>query len=117
MAEQLTFEQHEAQAARLRAELGATRAADKAQRLDPSWTDTALEAVRAHARDHEVFMAEDVVKHCPMPQSADPRAWGSVLQSARRRGWIKPDGYAPANSSNRSPKVRWRSLICAKEAS
>lgn len=38
----------------------------------------------------------------------DGRAWGAVLQAAARDGLIEKIGYAPAKSSNLSPKVLWR---------
>ncbi len=95
--------------ARSRADAGMSRAARRAEKVEPGWKAGALEAVRAYALSHELFLAEHVRLH--VPHDADRRAVGAVLQSAQRRGWIKRDGYAPACSSNGSPKVRWRSLI------
>lgn len=40
----------------------------------------------------------------------DGRAWGVVFQSAAREGLIVKVGYAPAKSSNMSPKVQWRAI-------
>ena len=42
-----------------------------------------------------------------LPFPPDGRAWGTVLQSAARAGLIRKVGYAPAKSSNLSPKVQW----------
>jgi hypothetical protein len=103
------FEAAAAEAARARADVGMGRASERAERIESGWKSTALEVLRVYSLGHETFLAEDVGIH--VPPGADPRSVGAVLQDARRRGWITPAGYAPANSSNRSPKVRWRSLI------
>lgn len=102
----------EREAAQHRAEVGMTRAADKAQRVSDGWNERALEAVHQFALEHETFLAEDVRKLCPTPEGADGRAWGAVINAAKRRGWIKFEGAAPANSSNGSLKCKWRSLVC-----
>ena len=77
-----------------------------------TWQDTALFWVGQFARSSKgPFMAEDVREHAEasgLPKPPDGRAWGVVMQAARRKGMIFPDGYAPARSSNLSPKVRWR---------
>lgn len=97
--------------AELRRELGVSRAASRAHRHAPGWEDDAVSAVKRFAETHESFIAEDVRETFHTPAEIDGRAWGAVLQRARREGLIRADGYAPANSSNRSPKVRWRSLV------
>lgn len=60
---------------------------------------------------HEgTFLAEDVRAYAEARGFAHPpdgRAWGVVFQSAARERLIRKDGYAPAKSSNLSPKVRW----------
>ncbi len=95
--------------ARARADAGMAQAAERAERVEPGWRDGALEAVRRYALRHSHFMAEDVP--LGIPSSADPRAAGAVFTDAMRRGWIAKAGYAPANTSNRSPKVLWASRI------
>lgn len=98
-------------AARQRAERGMRDAAIGAEEKSPGWHAQALEAVREFAATHsEPFMAEQVRASMPF-KNVDARAFGSVMQDAYRRGWIEKAGYAPANSSNRSPKVQWRSRI------
>lgn len=67
-----------------------------------------LEYVATHAGS---FMAEDVREFAEqrgLDHPPDERAWGSVMQSAARERLIVKDGYAPARSSNLSPKVQWR---------
>lgn len=101
--------------ARNRAERGIERAITHAVRIDPEWRRRALQAVALFARHHAFFLTEDlraqVEDEGALPLPPDGRAFGAVMQDAARAGYIIADGYAPANSSNRSPKVRWRSLI------
>jgi len=103
------FDHAAARDARARADVGMARASGKAERIESGWRELALNAVYLHALHAQHFLAEDV--DAPIPQGADPRAFGAVMQEAKRKGWIVADGAAPANSSNRSFKVRWRSLI------
>lgn len=55
------------------------------------------------------FMTEDLREQVEpiigLPH--DGRAWGHIIQSAARAGWIRRVGYAPARSSNLSPKPLW----------
>lgn len=95
--------------ARERAELGALRAASRAENVAPGWRAAALEQVRAFAATHERFTAEEI--GLSIPADADPRAAGHVMQEARRRGIVEPDGYAPTLASHGSAKVRWRSRV------
>lgn len=96
--------------ARERGELGATRAADRAERLEAGWKAECLEELRRFALAHaEPFLAETVT--LAVPPGADPRALGSIFQEARRRGWLRVVGYAPSAHSNGSPKCLWSSLI------
>lgn len=108
--------QAEKQAAWGRAETGMSRAATRAEKVSPGWHEAALEAVRQFAASHERFLAEDVRKVCSVPADADGRAFGAIIQGAKRRGWIVKDGAAPALSSNLSLKVLWKSLIFEKES-
>jgi hypothetical protein len=100
-----------AQEAALARDVAIARGAAHVERVAPSWREQALAAVRAHALEHRLFLMEDCHGAAPMPEGIDPRAWGAIAQEAKRRGWVHPHGYAPANSSNRSPKVSWLSLL------
>ena len=42
-----------------------------------------------------------------LPYPPDGRAWGGILKSAAHDKLIRKVGYAPAKSSNLSPKVQW----------
>lgn len=57
----------------------------------------------------EEFLAERVREFAAgLDVPPDGRAWGWVMRDASRRGFIVKVGYAPAKSSNLSPKVLWR---------
>ena len=101
----------EREAAQHRADVGMERAASRAERVSDGWNERALEAVRLHAITHPSFLVEEVRKVCPEPLHADGRAWGAVIQTAKRSGWIRNGGFSAAVSSNLSPKVLWKSLI------
>lgn len=95
--------------ARARGHAAAQAAADKSEKLDSGWRERALEAVRAHAAQHEHFLAEDI--HLQIPDGADGRGSGNIVQAAARMGICVKDGYAPARTSNGTPKVYWKSLV------
>lgn len=102
------FDSPAAAAARARREVGIDRAIGAADRIDGTWRAQALAALLAHAREHATFLIEDVREAGPaLPAGADGRAWGAIAQDARRLGLIARAGYAPANSSNGSPKCLW----------
>jgi hypothetical protein len=67
-----------------------------------------MEYIAAHSGP---FLAEDVrafADACHFQHPPDGRAWGIVLRNAAREGLVVKVGYAPAKSSNLSPKVQWR---------
>lgn len=101
----------EREIAERRRESGMARVEASTLRRDPGFEERALDAVREYAERHAQFLAEDVRKVCATPEGIDGRVWGPIFTRAQKRGWIHPAGYAPANSSNRSAKVAWRSLI------
>lgn len=101
------------EAARRRRDEGARRAAEHAERVvDPQWQTKAAEFFeRVIAGVRGPFLAELVVaeaKAANFPLPPDGRAWGAVIQRAARAGKIVKVGYAPASTSNCSPKVLWR---------
>lgn len=96
--------------ARRKADDGMSRSVAHADRVEPAWSERAILWVIIYARYHAEFMAEDARAHAHaggLPNPPDRRAWGAVFKSAARAGHIVKIGYAPAKSSNLSPKVLW----------
>jgi hypothetical protein len=100
-------------AARARRDVGMQRAVDHADRVTDGWREIAISHVDDYARKHAVFLAEDVIADADgkVPEPPSRKAWGAVMQRAAREGTIEKAGYAPARTSNCSPKVLWRSRI------
>jgi hypothetical protein len=97
--------------ARTRGDLGAERAGNRAERKEHGWIDRAAEAVRDFARDQGLlsFTIEEARAEFKAPDGTDLRAWGAVTRRAVVLGYIvATDGYAPAASSNGSPKRLYR---------
>ena len=98
-------------------DLGVQRAADHANRVESEWTGQALGMLTAYATSaSEPFLIEQVrawaEKH-GLPEPPDARSWGAVTRRAAAKRLIEKVGYAPAASSNCSPKVQWRRLVQA----
>jgi hypothetical protein len=56
------------------------------------------------------FLIEDVRSWCEqrgLPDPPDKRAWGAIATALKKGKHIQKVGYAPAMSSNTSPKVLW----------
>lgn len=97
--------------AKERGEVGAARAADKAERLDVGWINQATDALIKFYRDNPgEHMIEQARIDCPpLPDGADARAWGYITRRALRLGFIEKTGrFAPAKTSNGSPKPLYR---------
>lgn len=96
-------------AARARRDVGMSRSVNHAGAV---WAATAFAFVVRYALTHsEPFMTEDVIRAAAsegLPEPPDRRAFGAIMKKAQREGHIVADGYAPAATSNCSPKVRWR---------
>lgn len=96
-----------------KAEAGMALATDKAERDLPGWSDNALSAIEKYLiiNFDQQFLAEDVRGWAETMGLVDPpenaRAWGSVFRRALSMGMIRRVGYAPARSSNNSPKCLW----------
>ncbi len=99
--------------AEARRETGMSRAVEHADEVHGDWSDMAMEMLReyADAMEDRPFMAEQVRNWArTYPGWIDPpdkRAWGAVFTRAAKAGHIVKLGYAPAKSSNLSPKVLW----------
>jgi hypothetical protein len=100
-------------AARARRDVGMQRAVDHADRVTDGWREIAISHVDDYARKRDTFLAEDVIAASAgkVPEPPTRKAWGAVIQRAAREGIIEKIGFAPAKTSNCSPKVLWRSRI------
>lgn len=94
--------------ARNRRDVGVTRVGGK---VGDKWLSDAAAYILAYAHAHRGgFLIENVAARwhfAQLPRAHDGRAWGAAARRAQRLGYIKRIGYAPANTSNRSPKVLW----------
>lgn len=106
--------------ARRRRDSGMARAADHANAETPGWTEAAFEFLEACAKVRAApFLAEEVIEMAKAAHLAPPpdgRAWGGVFRRAARSGVIAKAGFAPAKTSNCSPKVLWQSRIVRSAA-
>ena len=99
------FDTHEP---RRRARIGMERVSQAVEKECPGWMDIALDAIRRFAGGNPgTFTAERMrtVLEPELPPTDRLRIWGPLVQAAIRKGYIRPTkGYAPAASSNGSPK-------------
>lgn len=101
------------QQAKDKRDIGMARATDRASREQEAWPVAAMFylAVFISIRGKQPFLAEDVIEFCKGSlfefEAPDSRAWGSVFRRAAKEGVIRKVGYAPAKSSNMSPKTLW----------
>lgn len=104
-----------------RRDLGIARARQRAEReCGDQWTHDAAVYLRDYARHTfgEPFLLEDA-REASRPRLTQPqngKAWGAAVQLACRQGWIQKAGYAPARSSNGSPKCLWKTASADGEA-
>lgn len=102
--------------ATLRRDLGIERAEAHADRVHADWTAEAFRALGEFLGYRLTpFLAEEFVTWAEtrVPPPPDPRAWGGPIRRAARAGLIRRIGYAPAASSNPSPKCLWEPVRCA----
>lgn len=89
---------------------GMAAAVEHADDVVFAWSQRAEALLVEFAGGVETFLAEDARAFAAergLPSPPDGRAWGAVLQRARRANLIQKVGFAPARSSNNSPKVEW----------
>ena len=86
---------------------GMVAAEERARLVSPGWPERALEALLAAGRRLGRFTVEDARELAGVEAPTDQRAWGAVVNRASRRGLIRRVGFAPARSSNGSPKPVW----------
>jgi hypothetical protein len=94
---------------------GMKAAAEHAERQFPGWRDSVLKALGRYlgTRKAAPFLAEDFVQWARfrVKEPPDGRAWGNAMKAAAAKGIIQKVGYAPAESSNYSPKVLWQAVL------
>lgn len=99
----------------VRRDLGIARAKQRAEREYDGWTLAAAEYLRDYAKRAvgQPFLLEDAreASRFRLAQPTNGKAWGASVQLACRQKWIEKAGYAPARSSNGSPKCLWRAVI------
>ena len=107
--EQLTIDE-----AIARGRAGALAAAERADKEESSWAVKASILFVDYARDvakGKPFLTETArawAESQGLPPPPDNRAWGFIAKAMREAGHIVFDGYAPAKTSNGSPKTQWR---------
>jgi hypothetical protein len=100
--------------AELRRDLGIDRATSHAAHDSDGWNDRAAGALCSFLieRCGEPFLAEEFVVYAVnrfgLQRPPDARAWGGPIRRAALARRIVKVGYAPANTSNRSPKALWQ---------
>lgn len=101
----------ELDAASVRANAAILAVAEKADRKSAGWVQAALVELGAYARsagcDFTMEQARTAIQGA-LPKPHDLRAWGQVTREARAKSLIVQIGYAPAASSNGSPKPLYR---------
>ena len=104
-------------AARARRDAGMASSLDHAESDTPGWGDHAFALLRQFAcLQHKPWTCEQFRAWAydrSLPKPAEERAFGPVTQRAIRAGLIHRVGYAPAASSNGSPKPQYQSRIAA----
>lgn len=92
---------------------GIERAGANADRNESGWRYQAMALLVAFAADvRRPFLVEEArawSESRGLPAPPDGRAWGSVVRLAKSKRRIEKTGFAPAASSNCSPKCLWQS--------
>lgn len=104
----------ELQKAEFRRDVGIAQAEDHANGVDPSWSEDAYSILEQFCRQATApFIIEEVRAFADgrgFFSPTDERAWGGVIRRAAAKGLIRKIGYAPAKSSNLSPKCLWEAV-------
>lgn len=107
-------------AAMERADRGIESSGAHADRVEDGWRYQALALLTAFAREiGRSFVVEEARAYAEkhgLPDPPDARAYGSVVRLARAKGRIRKVGYAPAASSNGSPKCLWIACLHSVES-
>lgn len=103
-----------------RRDTGIQRAADHADRVEEKWSvrATVYMAGLVGRRGFKPFLTEELIEisiRDGVAQPPDGRAWGAIMRALAKQGVIRKMGYAPAKSSNLSPKVLWGRAVPERE--
>jgi hypothetical protein len=94
---------------------GIARAVQHAEEIHEKWQAKALDFLYIFARNHDRFSGEMVRVESKgvVPDPPSLRAWGSVLLSGSKRGWIKQIDYIKVVNpkAHRTPAALWESLL------
>jgi len=95
-----------------RRDQGIKSAVEHADAVRPKWRVQAEAYTEGliERRGFKPFLMEEIVAAAEVdgiPAPPDKRAWGHVIRALARRGVVRKIGYAPAKSSNLSPKIQW----------
>ena len=97
-----------------RRDAGIAQAEDHANAVEPNWSEDALHLLEQFCRQATApFIIEEVrafAEDRGFASTTDERAWGGVIRRAAAKGLIRKIGYAPAKSSNLSPKCLWEAV-------
>lgn len=94
-------------AARVRRDIGINRAEDHQEAVVTGWVEDTARLLTEWAAARGPFLAEDFRASNIYEKPEESRAFGAVFRYAAKRNWIRRLGYAPAKSSNLSPKCLW----------
>ena len=109
MTAQLALDYDHFTHARAERDVAMTRVAEKAERVEPGFSERAYEALVAYVAQHAEFGGEDatdaikaagIVPH-------DDRAFGPIYMAAVRNGLIKRVRFVPRRRGHGSPGPLW----------
>lgn len=99
------------QEAETRRDIGIARAERHANAAWCQWSEVAFDYLRLYCEDNpgDRFLAEELRNFAAAHgfTSANDKAWGAIMRKGAKEGLIYRYGYAPARSSNLSPKCLW----------
>jgi len=95
--------------------VSAAAASEPSNAVEPAWSERAYNTLLRFLETRLTpFLTEDVrvwADEAGLPGPPDRRAWGSIIKRAAKAEQIVKVGYAPAESSNMSPKVQWLPVV------
>lgn len=100
-------------AAKVRASDAMERVSDAVEAESPGWSAKALDAVKRFAAAQAGLFTTEAMRgviESELPPTNRLRVWGPITKTARAKGYIEQvkGAYAPAASSNGSPKPLYK---------